>query len=474
MRFACRGLLTVGLLTVFVGICLAALTPGQKMAARDLIKQLSSEEFKVRESAVEKLAALGPDVIPLIKPMLESDDEELKLRAGMILKRIGQKHPDAAGTLVPEVGEFDRRTGSLITLKLANADLATVLEGIAQQTGNKALALPQDWKGKPITVDFDKTPYWKAIDQLCKMEGLMYQPDWRERALQLVPAEDVTEITSYAGPLVLKIISARKNRSYRSVRKDNRLACNVQVFWEDRLSPGWHEPVEVGKVTDQTGAELKVDQPGARGARRAGMRGGMAWQFGRARGMRGGMPMSSFQVTVPDYPENLTRLSEISGKLTTAFATGTQEIIIEDVLVAGDKSGRVGGYELKVTDVQHRRQYVLVTATLTAEGKPAERMNYGSDQLYGVWLVDMDGKKYRGYVGAGVRYGRRAGGRGQVIVAGAGAGAGAGNRAEADGSRRITFRRIPEEMDVFRLVYVFPAKVTEQVYDFKFTEVPVP
>ena len=56
----------------------------------------------------------------------------------------------------------------------------------------------------------------------------------------------------------------------------------------------------------------------------------------------------------------------------------------------------------------------------------------------------------------------------------AGAGANPGDRAEAAGSRRITFTQIPEEMDVFRLVYVFPAKVTKQVYDFKFTEVPVP
>ena len=67
-----------------------------------------------------------------------------------------------------------------------------------------------------------------------------------------------------------------------------------------------------------------------------------------------------------------------------AFATGTQEIIIDDVMAEGDKSGRVGGYELKVADVQRRRQNISLKATLTIKGKPAERMRNGHGPRYGM------------------------------------------------------------------------------------------
>ena len=46
--------------------------------------------------------------------------------------------------------------------------------------------------------------------------------------------------------------------------------------------------------------------------------------------------------------------------------------------------------------------------------------------------------------------------------------------AKVDVPRQITFARVPKGMDFFKLVYVFPTKVTTQAYDFKFTEVPVP
>ena len=396
-----------------------------------------------------------------MKPLLESQDQELKLRAQMVLKRIEEAHPDAPS--VEATGPFDREVGSLVTLKLTNADMKTALDSIAQQTGNRALALPEDWKGKPVTVDFDKTPYWKAIDEVCRQQSLIYEPDWRTGALKLVPVEAYVDVSSYVGPLVFKVSTASKNRTYRSSRRYDRLTYNVYVFWEDRLRPSWNEPVEVKKLTDQAGAEIRLEPPDER----ARSLRGRSMRFGRSEAMA----VSWFQVRVPDYPEGLTKLSEMSGELTLAFAKGTQEIHIDDVLGGQGKSGRVGGYELKITETRRQRGYITLKTALTQDGKPVAWPNYGGDQRYGVWLVDLAGKKHRGYLSRGdvnmraVRE-QRERGRVQVQVV---------NAAKDDeGVGRMTFWGLNEDMDVVGLLYVFPAEVKTKTYAFKFDNVPAP
>jgi len=71
----------------------AELTPGQKLAAEALIKQFSAREFTVRQQAVDRLIALGPDVVPLVqKTLAETYDAEVKLRCQMVLSGIAKKH----------------------------------------------------------------------------------------------------------------------------------------------------------------------------------------------------------------------------------------------------------------------------------------------------------------------------------------------------------------------------------------------
>jgi len=71
----------------------AELTAGQKLAAETLIKDFSAKEFAVRQQAVDKLIALGPDVVPIVrKALAETTDNEVKLRCQMTLKGIAAKY----------------------------------------------------------------------------------------------------------------------------------------------------------------------------------------------------------------------------------------------------------------------------------------------------------------------------------------------------------------------------------------------
>ena len=67
----------------------AELAPEQAKEAQGLIAQFTAAEFAVRQQAVEKLIALGPDVVPLVrKTLAETKDAEVKLRCEMVLKAL--------------------------------------------------------------------------------------------------------------------------------------------------------------------------------------------------------------------------------------------------------------------------------------------------------------------------------------------------------------------------------------------------
>lgn len=364
---------------------------------------------------------------------------------------------------------FDVKTGSLVTFRVTDASLIEVLKMVALQTGNKPLSLPPDFVGKPVTVIFDHTPYWQAIDGICSGQGLIVQPDYRNRSLTLVPVQDVREITAYAGPVVFRVIAASKTRTYYGSQVRAGLTYSVSFLWEDRLGPSWIQPAVAEKVTDEAGQELKTTEQNA-----GPMSGRRGWRGGNT-AVVSGVPMSHFTIGIADFPDKLRQLKELGGQVTMAFVEGSQEIRIENSLAEGEKSGAVGPYKFRVAKVERRGEWVTIDATLTKDGQPQDMRSYGADQRYGVWLVDDEGKEWRGNVGPLGRLvqGAVGGDQGQVRIQVMGGGAGQDN-AEQQGGNRITFTRVPEGQGPVALRYVFPAKVAEETYRFKFTEVPVP
>ena len=80
----------------------AALTPAQQEEAQALIAQFAAPEFEIRQQAVQKLIAMGPDVLPLVRTELArtlvlrseallrrvANDAEVKLRCEMVVKGV--------------------------------------------------------------------------------------------------------------------------------------------------------------------------------------------------------------------------------------------------------------------------------------------------------------------------------------------------------------------------------------------------
>ena len=100
-RIICTVMLT--LLMPALGVW-AELTPDQKLAAEVLIKQFTARQFAVRQQAVDRLVALGPDVLPMVKKALaETNDNDVKLRCRMVLKSLGARTATPGPKLIEKV-----------------------------------------------------------------------------------------------------------------------------------------------------------------------------------------------------------------------------------------------------------------------------------------------------------------------------------------------------------------------------------
>lgn len=75
-----------------------------KERIEQLIRDLASEDFRVREKATEELEKIGAPAEQALKEALKSDDAEVRWRAGEILKKIESSQPRTEGsdTVQPE------------------------------------------------------------------------------------------------------------------------------------------------------------------------------------------------------------------------------------------------------------------------------------------------------------------------------------------------------------------------------------
>jgi len=243
--------------------------------------------------------------------------------------------------------------------------------------------------------------------------------------------------TSYAGPAVFKMTSVTRTDNLRDPANPGRIKYTVDFFWEDRLAPTSYRPVEVEKVIDHAGNPVE-----ALGGVEMTIGNGSGWGGAHTQllDMPGGVFWGQLSFYLPSPVGKAEAFAEISGKVTLVRSTGKMELRIEDALAEGEeKSAEKDGYKLTITKVERRGGVVTsVTTEFTKDGKPVE-LSWPSR---GGWsLVDAEGKTIAGHLMGGH----------MVVLGGR-----------------------PEENKAYTLVRVFAPDVTEQVYRFKFTQVPVP
>lgn len=219
---------------------------------RMLVRQLDASTLVERDAAEEALLKLGPQVLNLLPPVTSQTPPEVEQR----LLRIQQK-------LQQTVAEKSAKS-SLITFGGDAMPLSIVLAALEKQSGNRII----DARGRdgaadpPLRVNFDKTPFWQALDEVLDQAGLTVYLFGKPRGIHVVARGEGDRPrsgrASYSGPFRFEPLAVAAQRDLRNPQGDN-LRVTLEVAWEPRLRPiGLKQRFRDLKAIDEQGRPLPV------------------------------------------------------------------------------------------------------------------------------------------------------------------------------------------------------------------------
>ena len=434
-----RNLLVVALLilTAFgASTAWAELTPEKVKAAEVLIKQLSVDEFMVRQQALEKLVELGPEVMDLLKKaMAENDDPELELRGKMTLSRIREKYSvDEDGKPI-KIPSFEP---SRVTINFKGIRLDTLMKLFAEQTGNEEIKVANDIKNNKIDFEVKDMPYWDALDAVCRQAEVIYDYDWRSKKPQLYKAGQIMDIGVNVGPAAIKIIQANKSRSFR-VRGGMRGSLSyTYCFFLENWLPVVRARAIITRAVDQNGTEL-----GKRNRTRVSTR----WFSG------GGYMNRQQSFHISNLPVDLTEIAEMEGVVQLELGIGEEKAVIKDVFNTKKDKKWLRTEELTLTVTDASQQDDGFQLKVVGTGPRSVTNTSGTSSGYGLFLVDPSGKRFSGRLRSSSFRGIN------------------NNQVKFEMTLRY---KAPEAKGAWSVLWIYPEKTISKDIPFKLHNVPLP
>jgi hypothetical protein len=165
---------------------------------------------------------------------------------------------DLAAKIANARKELEPRT---LTLSPGQYTPADFLTAVAKETGNQVLDRRATKSSAPLALDFNKAPFWPALDKFCTLAGCGYSA-YGGDGVALVDAPKRSAHVSYHGITRTAI----KRISVASDLESGGGTCviHLDVAWEPRFAPFY---LGLGPVTGEyvprgVAKELKVKAPG--------------------------------------------------------------------------------------------------------------------------------------------------------------------------------------------------------------------
>jgi len=221
---------------------------------RRLVGQLDAPRLAQRDAAEAQLIDLGPSILPLLPSSKASLSAEARQRLGRLRRKLEQRLAAAAVE------------ASHVTLNSGRMKLSKVLEAISRQTGNRVIdyrrRFGQEQSDPELTVDFDKTPFWKAIERILEQTDMNVYPYGPDRAVYLVGRHHggmrFGGKADQAGPFLFlpsEMIAQRR----LNVADGGSLQLTMLILWEPRAAPvGLTQKLKEIEAVDEAGNPLEV------------------------------------------------------------------------------------------------------------------------------------------------------------------------------------------------------------------------
>lgn len=224
-----------------------------------LVRQLNSAELSQRNEAEDQLIALGPDILELLPPPKEGGSAADAARRDAIAR--------IRRTLEQKFAERSTQ-GSTVTLHVSNKPLSDVLAELTRLTGNKLKdvrqQMGQELPNPKLTLDFDKKPFWEALDKTLDQANLTIYHFTESDALGIVARGEKqlprSGRASYAGPLRIEATRLIAERDLRAPPEAGALKLTLEIAWEPRMRPiTLVQPLADLKATDDRGRRIQVE-----------------------------------------------------------------------------------------------------------------------------------------------------------------------------------------------------------------------
>jgi hypothetical protein len=201
-----------------------------------LVKQLTSPELSKRNDAEEQLISLGPKILEKL-PTFKDGAAAANAQKRDSVARIRQ-------TLEKQMAEHSTQS-TTITLRAANKPLSEVLAEFTRQTGNKfkdvRRQMGQAVADPKVSVDFEKIPFWEALDKTLDQANLTLYHFAENDALGITARSENQHPrfgrAAYAGALRLDATRLAAERDLRAAGNNSSLKLTLEIAWEPRMRP---------------------------------------------------------------------------------------------------------------------------------------------------------------------------------------------------------------------------------------------
>jgi hypothetical protein len=280
------------------------------------VRQLTAPELSQRADAEQQLIALGPKILDLL-PTFKDGGPAGDAQKRDTIARIRQR-------LENELAQRSTQA-TTITLHAAGKPLSEVLAELTHQSGNKMEDLRRQMGQEPtdpkITVDFDKTPFWQALDKTLDQANLtVYHFHANNDELGII-ARGPKELprsgrACYTGPLRIDATRLAAERDLHAAGNVSSLKLTLEIAWEPRMRPIiLQQSLAELHVTDDRGQPIRVD--------------GIEGQLERPVDPAG--TAAEFLIPLVSPPRSAERIASLKGKLRTTLPGKTESFEFSDL-----------------------------------------------------------------------------------------------------------------------------------------------
>jgi len=390
---------------------------------KQLILLLDSDQLSERQRAEKELLRLGPAILTMLPPGPRLPSDEVRQRLARV-----------RGQLEKELAVRASRA-TLIDL----AGMMTVneaLQSLAQQTGNRVILSLEN--KTPLQLDFSKTTYFKALDQILDAGQLelaqVRSPDGSVIA-RARPQEQRARSATASYSSLFRIEPVRIT-AVRDLRNPAITATQLvlDISWEPRLQPIYLAlPLSSIKARSDDGEILRADDP--EGVRTANMEGNLS--------------STSLHIPLQSISRKATLLQTFHGKLDAVIPGHTGQFSF-DILSQENQRLTQGGVEVIMRSARLTGNDCQVDfSVFYRDAANAFESHRGWIRNNPAWLVDQEGNRQQPE---------------QRLTT-------------AQGDRKLDFRfHFPatKPLQSYRFVYQTPVLLVRQSIPFELREIRLP